>query len=408
MRVAETVERTKNHIARCARISNLLALWTMTTPEAELKSVFARHLYWAVQSSERLRVRLAELAVDVDPRMVLLEAGSDDLLACELALTTPEKIRALYGVALVNLRDSMTDHLNRTDPLADEPTIRILGDLIASSIRIAEEADTSLRLVCQIFPDIERASSSNEGRLAAKVPLRPARDSRFAETASNPNLTDTVKLLHVFYTDLELATIEACSRLIVEFPAMPWQFVVDMARQCWDEARHAEAFRTRLLQLGGRLGTYAMSCALWDMAAGEPVDVSLAVQQRVGEWIGVDGAIWQAQQLRFGGDEITSELFEFVALDEITHVSFGNKWLRSVAGSESRVKVVHDLALDKRSACGKSVDGPLTFPYNDWACERGGFTESERDELRGRFLKFGSQFQNLDETQEPARVASGR
>jgi uncharacterized ferritin-like protein (DUF455 family) len=244
--------------------------------------------------------------------------------------------------------------------------------------------------------------------MAAKVPLRPARDNRFAETASNPNLTDTVKLLHVFYTDLEISTIEACSRLIVEFPAMPWQFVVDMARQCWDEARHAEAFRTRLLQLGGRMGTYAMSYALWDMAAGEPVDVSLAVQQRVGEWIGVDGAIWQAQHLRFGGDEITSDLFEFVALDEITHVSYGNKWLRSVAGSESRVKVVHDLALDKRSACGKSVDGPLTFPYNDWACERGGFTETERDELRGRFLKFGSQFPNLDETQEPARIAARR
>jgi len=45
MRVAETVERTKDHIARCVRISNLLALWTMTTPETELKIVFARHLY---------------------------------------------------------------------------------------------------------------------------------------------------------------------------------------------------------------------------------------------------------------------------------------------------------------------------------------------------------------------------
>src|SRR5260370_12412941 len=95
MRVAETVERTKNHIARCARISNLLALWTMTTPEAELKSVFARHLYWAVQSSERLRVRLAELAVDVDPRMVLFEMGSDDLLACRIPSPTPAKIRPL-------------------------------------------------------------------------------------------------------------------------------------------------------------------------------------------------------------------------------------------------------------------------------------------------------------------------
>jgi hypothetical protein len=29
--------------------------------------------------------------------------------------------------------------------------------------------------------------------------------------------------------------------------------------------------------------------------------------------------------MRFGGDEVTSELLEFVALDEITHVAFGNK-----------------------------------------------------------------------------------
>lgn len=408
MRVAETVERTKDHIARCVRISNLLAFWTMTTPEVELKTIFARHLYWGVHSAERLRARLAELAVDVNPRTVALQTASDDLMACESALTTPEKIRALYGVALMNLKTSMTDHANRTDALADEPTIRILNDLIASAARAAEEADTAFRSVREIFPNMDAASSSNEGHLPARIPVRPARDRRFSETASNPNLTDTVKLLHVFYTDLELSTIEACSRMIVEFPAMRWQFVVDMARQCWDEARHADAFRTRLLELGGSLGAYAISYALWDMADGENVEVSLAVQQRVGEWIGVDGAIWQAQQLRFGGDEVTSELFDFVALDEITHVAFGNKWLRSVAGSESRIKQVHDLALHKRSACGKSVDGPLTFPYNDWACERGGFTEGERDELRARFLKHGSQFRELEEGQERERVAAGR
>src|SRR5260370_41989182 len=81
MRVAETVERTKNHIARCARISNLLALWTMTTPEAELKSVFARHLYWAVQSSERLGGRLAELRGGLDPPMGVVGVGSGTLSA---------------------------------------------------------------------------------------------------------------------------------------------------------------------------------------------------------------------------------------------------------------------------------------------------------------------------------------
>jgi uncharacterized ferritin-like protein (DUF455 family) len=397
MRVAETVERTKDHIARCVRISNLLALWTITTPEVELKSVFARHLYWAVQSAERLKVRLTELAVDVDPRTVALNTAANDFSACELALSTPEKIRTLYGVALVNLKKSIVDHLDRSGPLADEPTTKILAELLISAARIAEEADAAFRSVCEIFPNLERLSSSNDGHLAPKVPVQPARDSRFTEATANPNLVEIVKLLHVFFTDLELATIESCGRLIIEFPAMPWEFVVDMARQCWDEARHAEAFRTRLVQLGGRLGTYLTSHTLWEMASGEPIEVRLAVQQRVGEWIGVDGAIWQAQQLRFGGDEITSELFEFVALDEITHVAFGNKWIRYLAaGNESKVKLAHDLAIQKRLEYGKSVAGPLTFPYNDWACERGGFTESERDELRSRFIEFGSDFHNSD------------
>ncbi len=407
MRVAETIERIRDHIARCVRISNLLALWTITTPEVELKCVFARHLYWAVQASERLRLRLAELAVDLDPRTVPIKSAFNDLPACELALSTPEKIRTLYGLALVNLMDSTIDHLNRAGQIADEPTIKILGDLVLSAKRITEEANATFQSVCKIFPDLERISSLPPDRqLAAKVPVLPARDSRFAEARSNPDLVDIVKLLHVFFTDLELATIESCSRLIIEFPAMPWEFVVDMARQCWDEARHAEAFRTRLLQLGGRLGTYVTSHTLWEMAAGEPIEIRLAVQQRVGEWIGVDGAIWQAQRLRFGGDEVTSELFEFVALDEITHVSFGNKWLRFLAGSEEKVKQAHDLAIKKRFEYGKSVEGPLIFPYNDWACERSGFTASEREELRSRFERFGSQFQDLNSTHESTNSRS--
>ncbi|PJG51258.1 hypothetical protein CVM73_32090 [Bradyrhizobium forestalis] len=407
MRVAETIDRLKDHLNRCVRISNVLAMWTITTPEAELKTVFGRHLHWAVQAAERLRVRLAELAVDVDPRKLPAQSAADDLKACEDALTTPDKIRALYQRALPNLQASMADHARRTGAIADEPTIRILDDLVAGIAVATSEAHRAFEDVCRTFPNIELESSAAEGHLPPRIPFRPARDRRFSETAADPNLTDTVKLLHVFYTDLELSTIEACSRMIVEFPAMPWQFVIDMARQCWDEARHAEAFRTRLLELGGHLGAYAVSYALWEMGAGEPVDVSLAVQQRVGEWIGVDGAIWQAQQLRFGGDEATSLLFDYVTLDEITHVAFGNKWLRAIAGSEARVKQVHDLALDKRSACGKSVNGPLTFPYNDWACERGGYTEAERDELRARFLKYGSQFKSLETQPEPDRVAIG-
>jgi uncharacterized ferritin-like protein (DUF455 family) len=406
MRVAETVERTKDHVGRCVRVADVLALWAITTPEAELKTLFGRHLYWSIQAAERLRLRLAELAVDIDPRKITSPQAADDFSVCHAALRSPDKMTVLYQQVLPALQASMSDHARRTGIIADEPTIRILEDLVAGITVIRGQAEVAYREVCQAFPDLEREQYPAPDLLSRGMPFRPARDRRFSEAAANPNLTDTVKLLHVFYTDLELSTIEACSRMIIEFPTMPWQFVIDMARQCWDEARHAEAFRKRLLELGGHLGAYAISYALWEMAANEPVDVSLAVQQRVGEWIGVDGAIWQAQQLRFGGDETTSLLFEFVTLDEITHVAFGNTWLRAITGSDSRLKQVHDLALDKRSACGKSVSGPLTFPYNDWACERGGYTQEERDELRARFLKYGSQFKSPDDQQDLGRVAA--
>jgi hypothetical protein len=39
--------------------------------------------------------------------------------------------------------------------------------------------------------------------------------------------------------------------------------------------------------------------------------------------------------MRFGGDEVTSELFEFVALDEITHVAFGNVEVASTPGKRA-------------------------------------------------------------------------
>src|SRR5437868_6973056 len=107
MRVAETVERSKDHVSRCVRVAEVLALWAITTPEAELKTVFGRHLYWAVQAAERLRVRLAELAVDIDPRKITSTQAAEDFRVCHAALRSADKNRALYHRVLPALQASM-------------------------------------------------------------------------------------------------------------------------------------------------------------------------------------------------------------------------------------------------------------------------------------------------------------
>lgn len=189
--------------------------------------------------------------------------------------------------------------------------------------------------------------------------------------------------------------MEACSRLILHSKGMPWGFTVDMARQCWDEARHAQAFTDRLLDLGGRVGMYAHSHTLWEMTADQPIAVQLAIHQRIGEWVGVDGALWNADRFRSLGDHATADLMDFVARDEMTHVAFGNRWIRWMHHVDSDVDVVMTQALLRRAAFGKSVGGPLMFPFNRWACERAGFTSVEVTALEQAALERGTRFAKI-------------
>ena len=40
----------------------------------------------------------------------------------------------------------------------------------------------------------------------------------------------------------EFQAMEAAGRTLFDFPDAPWEFQLDMARQVWDESRHAEIY----------------------------------------------------------------------------------------------------------------------------------------------------------------------
>ncbi|MGD0679803.1 MAG: DUF455 family protein [Polyangiaceae bacterium] len=204
------------------------------------------------------------------------------------------------------------------------------------------------------------------------MPAAPACDPRLASGTTVPggfrDLSSPearpalIAVLHRMLTDVEIRNVENCARLILESAEMPWAFVVDMARQCWDEARHGLAFLRRITELGGRFGDHPISSYLWFMGSDQPTDVRLAVQQRIGEWSGVEGALWHTRQFVDAGDERTAAIWEFVAQDEIGHVAFGNKWLRHLSGNDdAAVSRIHDRALAVRRAHGKSLESQPIF-----------------------------------------------
>ena len=57
--------------------------------------------------------------------------------------------------------------------------------------------------------------------------------------------------------------MEAAGRSLFDFPEAPWEFQLDMARQVWDESRHAEIYMKLLEYVGSYLGEFPESEVLW-------------------------------------------------------------------------------------------------------------------------------------------------
>ncbi|HEX3150051.1 MAG TPA: hypothetical protein VHR66_18385, partial [Gemmataceae bacterium] len=53
------------------------------------------------------------------------------------------------------------------------------------------------------------------------------------------------RFCHSIYLDIEIQAMEVCGRNIIGYRQMPVDFKLDMARQIWDEGRHAMMLKRR-------------------------------------------------------------------------------------------------------------------------------------------------------------------
>ena len=67
----------------------------------------------------------------------------------------------------------------------------------------------------------------------------------------------------------ELQALEGAGRSLWDFPDAPWEFKMNMARQCWDEARHVQIYEKLLEHAGGEVGMYAESTFLFECCCAD-------------------------------------------------------------------------------------------------------------------------------------------
>jgi uncharacterized ferritin-like protein (DUF455 family) len=142
------------------------------------------------------------------------------------------------------------------------------------------------------------------------------------------SLTAVRSMLHREYNN-ETQNAEVAAQTLVDFPDAPWELRMQLARQCWDETRHARMFLRRVIELGGRKGESPIKNGDWGIVGMiDSLPGRLLVQHRLFEGGVIDSFRQVARGFRDSGDERTAEVYEVILADEIQHVRFANQWLR--------------------------------------------------------------------------------
>ncbi|MEM7413402.1 MAG: ferritin-like domain-containing protein [Myxococcota bacterium] len=175
----------------------------------------------------------------------------------------------------------------------------------------------------------------------------------------------------------ELQALEAASRTVWDFPDAPWEFKMNMARQCWDEARHVQIFEKLIDHVGGEVGEFPENTFLYETSCAEDPVLRVAGVNRCLEGLACDAFRALIEYGKANDDDVVAQASDFVLADELTHVRFGSDWVKRFTADDPE-------RATRAKEFQRETDARFAFGTRSVAREErleAGFTEEELDEL---------------------------
>lgn len=136
----------------------------------------------------------------------------------------------------------------------------------------------------------------------------------------------------------EIGALEIAAQCLADFSDAPWDLRMQLARQASDESRHVAGLYRRLRQVGGRKGEFPIGNFEWAVTnMCDTLAARLAIQNRTFEAGQMDLLAALRKIWRSLGDETTAEVLEHILADEINHVRFANRWIRTMVQEDRRL-----------------------------------------------------------------------
>ena len=109
---------------------------------------------------------------------------------------------------------------------------------------------------------------------------------------------------------------------------------MNMARQCWDEARHVQIYEKLIEHVGGTVGEFPENTFLFDTSCNEDPVMRVTGVNRCLEGLACDAFRSLIDYGRETGDETLAQAVDFVLADELTHVRFGSDWVKQFTSGD--------------------------------------------------------------------------
>ncbi|MDF2440228.1 MAG: hypothetical protein JWN98_1212, partial [Abditibacteriota bacterium] len=385
--VEENVALLKRYNWVEQRLNDLYLTRLTATPEWEVKDAFALHTWLDAEHAKWLQERVAELRHPPHNFHVVPDDGLEAWLQEALrAQSTLELLVGLYRVIKPALLEAYREHYEKTNPLVDQPTRRILRfmaieeeEMIAWGARAIDGLARSAQeqAVATRWEEHLRAYFEAAGGITGEAPgpaqstLPPSRASAPLEPDWTPRRDARIDSQnchfppHWVYAQVERPAQErmlalVCKRLLeMDVPEMmasiiwktreealragkpkPWTYTSEMCRQVWDEARHSmmgEAWFTARgidwtqvpLNIGFSQGLNQLATAQEAHAALYWIEQGLMPSK--------SGKAYEWRTARDSGDALAQLFMDYDWADEVLHVHIGH-WIIEELGSRAEAE----------------------------------------------------------------------
>ncbi len=352
--VGETAGLLRRYQSVHRGLMRATAGWMIAMPRYEDKYALTYHLWDHAQHAMNLRQRLRELRgghpdANIEPALVrTLEEIAHASNPCEF-------VAGAYLELGRRLLDAYRWHQRSADPAANAPEIQLCERIIPNleahlgwasdflSKRGSSQWIPWKKYVADLLDRVGGASGREAHNEASKRSLpHPSRFERprtvvvderlkrggllsLAERRKLPYAEERIEQFKVYFNEIYAASMLASILYDAGNSEVPFEFLYDVAHQCWDETRHSQFGATRLRELGQEPQHF--DPVVYEQTESLPIlhrfchltlnlEVYFMARKRP-----------RVTQYEEHGDARSKLFADIDWSDEINHVRYGKKWI---------------------------------------------------------------------------------